>query len=156
MSFIGWPPFAFCAVGRPHFYFSKGSFLVYIIAIRFLLNHSPSEWFSLYKKRPGRISRGAVCKMVHFPLVVWDFENFVLQIRQSIYKLPQKFYTLLGREKGEIRKNGASPAWNSAGMAPFSVRLGRKIPVTGFGHQSCRGWQKGQKSTLQQRKSDRQ
>ncbi len=29
----------------------KGSFSVYIIAIRLLLNHSPSEWFSLYKKR---------------------------------------------------------------------------------------------------------
>ena len=28
---------------------SKGSFSVYIIATRLLLNHSPSEWFSEYK-----------------------------------------------------------------------------------------------------------
>jgi len=32
------------------FILSKGSFAVYIIAIRLLLNHSPSEWFSSYKK----------------------------------------------------------------------------------------------------------
>ena len=30
---------------------SKGSFSVYIIATRLLLNHSPSEWFSYTKKR---------------------------------------------------------------------------------------------------------
>ena len=29
---------------------SKGSFSVYIIATRLLLNHSPSEWFSYTKK----------------------------------------------------------------------------------------------------------
>ena len=27
-------------------------FFVFIIATRLFLNHSPSEWFSLYKKRP--------------------------------------------------------------------------------------------------------
>ena len=31
---------------------AKGVFVVIIIAIRLLLNHSPSEWFSAYKK-PG-------------------------------------------------------------------------------------------------------
>ena len=35
------------------FILSKGSFSVYIIAIRLLLNHSPSEWFSSYKKAAG-------------------------------------------------------------------------------------------------------
>ena len=30
----------------------KKEFFVFIIASRLLLNHSPSEWFSLYKKRP--------------------------------------------------------------------------------------------------------
>ena len=41
----------FCEVGRPHSYSkAKGVLLVYIIAIRLLLNHSPSEWFSAYKK----------------------------------------------------------------------------------------------------------
>ena len=34
------------------FILSKGSFSVYIIAIRLLLNHSPSEWFSSYKNHP--------------------------------------------------------------------------------------------------------
>lgn len=34
------------------FILSKGSFFVYIIAIRLLLNHSPSEWFSDYNKNP--------------------------------------------------------------------------------------------------------
>ncbi|WP_160638055.1 hypothetical protein, partial [Pseudoflavonifractor sp. 60] len=36
-----------------------GSFLVYIIAIRLFLNHSPSEWFSLYKKRRRLFSKSA-------------------------------------------------------------------------------------------------
>ncbi len=27
-------------------------FFAFIIATRLFLNHSPSEWFSLYKKRP--------------------------------------------------------------------------------------------------------
>ena len=31
-------------------------FFVFIIATRLLWNHSPSEWFSLYKK-PGKQSR---------------------------------------------------------------------------------------------------
>lgn len=30
---------------------SKGSFSVYIIATRLLLNHSPSEWFTYTKKQ---------------------------------------------------------------------------------------------------------
>ena len=34
----------------PLIYCKVGSFLVYIIAIRLFLNHSPSEWFSGYKK----------------------------------------------------------------------------------------------------------
>ena len=32
------------------FILAKGVFVVIIIAIRLLLNHSPSEWFSVYKK----------------------------------------------------------------------------------------------------------
>src|SRR5699024_7534062 len=39
-----------CAVGRPHFLYSKGSFSFCSIDYSLLLNHSPSEWFSLYKK----------------------------------------------------------------------------------------------------------
>ena len=39
-----------CAVGRPHFHYSKGSFSFCSIDYSLLLNHSPSEWFSLYKK----------------------------------------------------------------------------------------------------------
>ena len=35
------------------FILSKGSFSVYIIAIRLLLNHSPSEWFSSYNNAPS-------------------------------------------------------------------------------------------------------
>ncbi|WP_206672299.1 hypothetical protein, partial [Ruthenibacterium lactatiformans] len=42
-----------CAVRRPHFQYSKGSFSFPIIDISLLLNHSPSEWFSTYKKRPA-------------------------------------------------------------------------------------------------------
>ena len=34
------------------FIVDKGSFSVYIIAIRLLLNHSPSEWFSYIQKTP--------------------------------------------------------------------------------------------------------
>jgi len=41
-----------CAVGRPHFYYSKGSFSCCSIDYSLLLNHSPSEWFSLYKNTP--------------------------------------------------------------------------------------------------------
>ena len=40
----------FGAVGRPHLYSSKGSFYFYIIGSSLLWNHSPSEWFSTYKK----------------------------------------------------------------------------------------------------------
>jgi len=32
------------------FILNKGSFSVYIIGISLPLNHSPSEWFSSYKK----------------------------------------------------------------------------------------------------------
>ncbi|WP_262401128.1 hypothetical protein, partial [Yanshouia hominis] len=42
----------FGAVGRPHLYSSKGSFYFYIIGSSLLWNHSPSEWFSTYKKAP--------------------------------------------------------------------------------------------------------
>ena len=40
-----------CAVGRPHFHYSKGSFSFCSIDYSLLLNHSPSEWFSSYKKK---------------------------------------------------------------------------------------------------------
>ncbi|WP_204751271.1 hypothetical protein, partial [Intestinimonas butyriciproducens] len=42
-----------CAVGRPHSYYSKGSFYFAIIDISLFLNHSPSEWFSEHKKTPA-------------------------------------------------------------------------------------------------------
>lgn len=77
-------------------------------------------------------------------------------LKPACWKKRRKISHTVRQKKGEIRKNGAYPPRNSAGMAPFSVCFGRKPPVTGFGHPSCRGWQKGQKSTLQQRKSDRQ
>ena len=43
---------------------SKGSFSVYIIATRLLLNHSPSEWFSYTKKAA---QRGAAKRAVKPP-----------------------------------------------------------------------------------------
>ena len=35
---------------------SKGSCFVYIISISLLLNHSPSEWFSIRQEKGGRIA----------------------------------------------------------------------------------------------------
>lgn len=40
------------SVGRPHLYFSKGSFFT-ITNTSLLLNHSPSEWFSAHKNLPA-------------------------------------------------------------------------------------------------------
>ena len=45
----------FRAVGRPHAHSKAKGVFVFIIAIRFLLNHSPSEWFSVYKRRRRHI-----------------------------------------------------------------------------------------------------
>lgn len=42
-----------CAVGRPHSHYSKGSSSFCSIDYSLLSNHSPSEWFSLYKYRRG-------------------------------------------------------------------------------------------------------
>ena len=44
------PLLDWCSCQTASLFFSKGSLLVYVIAIRLLLNHSPSEWFSLYNK----------------------------------------------------------------------------------------------------------
>ena len=44
------PFLLFCAVGRPHPYFSKGRFYFYIIGISLLSNHSPCESFFIHKK----------------------------------------------------------------------------------------------------------
>ena len=55
-------PLLVCAVGRPHSYYSKGSFYFAIIDISLFLNHSPSEWFSEHKN-PGTIRfRDSVCR----------------------------------------------------------------------------------------------
>ncbi|HJC73121.1 MAG TPA: hypothetical protein H9698_10085, partial [Candidatus Ruthenibacterium merdavium] len=43
-------PLLVCAVGRPHSYYSKGSFYSIMIDISLFSNHSPSEWFSEHKK----------------------------------------------------------------------------------------------------------
>ena len=48
-SFLNDLPLLACAVRRPHFQYSKGSFSFPIIDISLLLNHSPSEWFSACK-----------------------------------------------------------------------------------------------------------
>ena len=39
---------------------AKGVFLVLMIGKSLLLNHSPSEWFSLYKKAPEDDSSGVL------------------------------------------------------------------------------------------------
>ena len=49
-----------CAVGRPHFHYSKGSFSFCSIDYSLLWNHSPSEWFSLYKKTAPHTVQGCL------------------------------------------------------------------------------------------------
>lgn len=43
------PLLNWCSCQTAPLFYSKGSFLVFIIAIRLLLNHSPREWFSFCK-----------------------------------------------------------------------------------------------------------
>ena len=50
----------FGAVGRPHLYSCKGSFYIYIIGTSFLLNFSPGEWSSLYKRNPQKSHQQAI------------------------------------------------------------------------------------------------
>ena len=58
-------PLLVCAVGRPHSYYSKGSFYFAIIDISLFLNHSPSEWFSEHNKK-GALSGTFFVLLTHY------------------------------------------------------------------------------------------
>src|SRR5699024_718430 len=58
-------PLLVCAVGRPHSYYSKGSFYFAIIDISLFLNHSPSEWFSEHKKQRREMRRCSDCRKTY-------------------------------------------------------------------------------------------
>ena len=55
-------------------------FFVFIIATRLLWNHSPSEWFSLYKK-PGRSNRSVPV----LAFGAYAFQAFVCSRSQSAH-----------------------------------------------------------------------
>ena len=76
-----------CSCQTAPLFYSKGSFFVYIFAIRLLLNHSPSEWFSLYKKLPS------------FPA-----------LSQDVF---QSFYSLMPRKNGEDMLSVAARKFNT-------------------------------------------
>ena len=53
---------------------SKGSFSVYIIATRLLLNHSPSEWFS-YTKKAAVYAAATACRKTGLTPLFRDFHG---------------------------------------------------------------------------------
>ena len=84
-----------CAVGRPHFHYSKGSFSFCSIDYSLLLNHSPSEWFSLYKKmHPGRATSANPGR------IFLDSTSGLLDCRDAAYLLQSRQQILPDYFKG--------------------------------------------------------
>ena len=82
-----------CAVGRPHFHYSKGSFSFCSIDYSLLWNHSPSEWFSLYN------NIGLVQTNLWYNWFGWDFSQLVYPrycISSGLFFWVYMFSTMVG------------------------------------------------------------